>query len=148
MQGELLSLLFSLVFVTVLAEVPLLDTALQVSGGSVVAPCSSVAFTFVVPPRNTSRFMFAIELVPITQASWTMTLTRDNPETSFGVGDACALDTVTLSGPTPNPTLVLVKSCGKLEGKWFVTVKSDSAESARFAFNNITYRGNTPICTL
>lgn len=135
-----LSLLFSITLVSVLAELPLLETALESKGGSSVPICSSVAFSFVVAPRNTTRFMFALEMVPTTQATWTMQLTRDNPETSFGLSDACALDSVTMTAGS-GQSLVIVKSCGLLEGKWYVLVKTDSVTTGKFGFKPVAYRG-------
>lgn len=137
----MLALLFCVAIVSVVADLPLLETAYEEKGGSAVPPCSSVAFTFVVPPMNTTKFMFAVEMVPTTKATWTMQLTRDNPESSFGVSDTCALDTTTLLASGTGQSLVLVKSCGKMEGRWYVLVKSDASEIAKFSFKPVIYRG-------
>lgn len=142
-RRELVSLLLCIAFACVMAELPLLETALESKGGSSVPPCSSVGFSFVVPTRNTTRFMFAIELAPSTAATWTMQLTRDNPESSFGLSDACAIDTLTQASNGPLQSLVLVKSCGLLEGKWYVLVKSTSPTVASFGFKPIVYKGSS-----
>lgn len=138
LMKEVFFLSFITLFVLAHTAVPPLQEALA---GANLPPCTSKAYYFDIVGSKDKAFLFVVEMVPATKANWTMYMTRDNPETAFGFTSTCAIDTAVLKASDfPNP-LIIEKSCGEVEGRWYVVVESDSGTTARFAFKDVQSKG-------
>jgi hypothetical protein len=138
MKAKILFLAFISLIVTGLAAVPPIGDAIA---GAQLPPCTSRAFYFDIVGSVNKSFIFVVEMKPEVRANWTMYLTRDNPETSFGISSSCSIDSAVLLSQNYPKSLVIEKSCGDVEGRWYVIVESDSPTTARFTMMPIISRG-------
>lgn len=137
-KAEMLFLAFMTLLGATLGAVPPLQEA---QAGASLPPCAPKAYYFDVVGSQGKPFIFVLEMVPATKANWNMYLTRDNPETPFGVAATCAIDSVVGKVADFPNSLVIEKSCGDVEGRWYVIVESDSPTVARFTFKAVQSKG-------
>lgn len=138
MKAEIAFLAFITLIGTCLAAVPPLDSALA---GDTLPPCTSKAFYFDIVGSKNVPYLFVVQMEPATKATWTLYLSRDNPETSFGYNASCAVDKAVLASSNFPNSLIIEKSCGDVEGRWYVVVESDSATTAQFSFQSVQSKG-------